>query len=613
MTRDVEMARGRTARWLVCLLTIVLGSASGAFAQDGANVLVVVNTASPVSAPIAARYLRARAIPAEHVVRLTTGVDDEIERAQYERQIERPIAEWIAGHDAQDRILYIVLIKGVPLRITGTTGRQGTLASVDSELTLLYRRLVGGRVAAVGPIVNPYFLGARPLSESRLFRHAEHDVYLVSRLDGFVEADVNGLIDRGAAPVRSGVFLLDSIGPAADRVTAGWLRAAADALVAAGYRGRVELDTTPAAVRNRKNVLGYVSWGSNDPALHTRRLGVGFAPGALAALLVSTGARTVKEPPDKWQPSGAVDTAAFFARSPQSLTADLIRDGVTGVAGYVDEPFLDGTLRPDILLPAYVAGSNLVESFYLAMPTLSWQAVVFGDPLCAPFRNRALVPEDTQPPLDAETELPTYFSQRRVAWLTSTGLSSVAVKLMLKGEGRRRRGDPAGTRQALEQATALEPRLTAAHRTLAAVYDELGEHGLAIERYRRVLAEAPDDLLSLNNLAYGLAVHARSPGEALAFAQKAYAQSKGNVASINDTLGWIHYLLDQHIEAEKYLTDAAAAEPNNADVQLHLAYVYVARGRRELAARALARCLQLDRTFAERADVKQLRAQLGSR
>ena len=613
MTRDVERAGRRAVQRLVCMLSIVLGSAGAALGQDGANVLVVVNTASPVAAPIAARYLRARAIPAEQVVRLTTSTDDEIDRTQYERQIERPIAEWIAARDAQDRILYIVLIKGVPLRITGTTGRQGTLASVDSELTLLYRRLVGGRVVAMGPIANPYFLGARPLSESKLFSHAEHDVYLVSRLDGFVEADVNGLINRGAAPARSGAFLLDSAGPAADRVTAGWLRATADALVAAGYQGRVELDATPAAVRNRRNILGYVSGGSNDPSLRTRRLGVGFAPGALAALLVSTGARTVKEPPETWQPSAAVEPAALFARSPQSLTADLIRDGVTGVAGYVDEPFLDGTIRPNILLPAYVAGSNLIESFYLAMPTLSWQAVVFGDPLCAPFRNRALLPEDTQPQLDTETELPTYFSQRRVALLTSTGLSSEAVKLMLKGEGRRRKGDPAGTRQALEQATALEPRLTAAHRTLAAVYDELGEHSLAIERYRRVLAEAPDDVLSLNNLAYALAVHGQAPQEALALAQKAHARSKGSVPSITDTLGWIHYLLGEHAEAEKYLSDAAAAAPNNADIQLHLAHVYVARGRRELAARALARCVQLDTTFAERADVKKLRAQIGNR
>jgi Tfp pilus assembly protein PilF len=155
--------------------------------------------------------------------------------------------------------------------------------------------------------------------------------------------------------------------------------------------------------------------------------------------------------------------------------------------------------------------------------------------------------------------------------------------------------------------------LIAAHRILASVYEELGEHGLAIERYRRVLTDVPDDVLSLNNLAYALAVHQKAPADALPLAQKAHALSKGSVASITDTLGWIHYLLGQHLEAEKYLGEAATAAPNNADVQIHLAHVYVARGRNDLAARAIARSLQLDPALAERAEVKALRVRLGSR
>ena len=31
----------------------------------------------------------------------------------------------------------------------------------------------------------------------------------------------------------------------------------------------------------------------------------------------------------------------------------------------------------------FVQGRNLAESFYLALPHLSWQAVVLGDPLCS--------------------------------------------------------------------------------------------------------------------------------------------------------------------------------------------------------------------------------------
>jgi Tfp pilus assembly protein PilF len=182
---------------------------------------------------------------------------------------------------------------------------------------------------------------------------------------------------------------------------------------------------------------------------------------------------------------------------------------------------------------------------------------------------------------------------------------------MLKGEERRRQGDRIGSRQALEQATKLEPRLTGAHRLLAATYEELGEHALAIEHYRLVLDEAPDDLLALNNLAYALAVHAGKPADALEPARKAHALSRGRVPSITDTLGWVHYLLGEHAEAEKYLMEAAAAAPNSADVQLHLAHVYLARGQRELASRTLARSLQLDAKLGQRDDVKALRAKLG--
>jgi hypothetical protein len=80
-----------------------------------------------------------------------------------------------------DRILYLVLTKGVPLRIAGTTGFEGMIASVDSELTLLYRRLAGDNVQTRGRIDNPYFLGARPVAEAKAFTHRDHDIAFAGR------------------------------------------------------------------------------------------------------------------------------------------------------------------------------------------------------------------------------------------------------------------------------------------------------------------------------------------------------------------------------------------------------------------------------------------------
>src|SRR4030095_14049690 len=133
---------------------------------------------------------------------------------------------------------YIVLTKGVPLRVPGTDGRDGTVASVDSELTVLYRKLLGLNVALAGRVSNPYFLGDRPIPDAQPFTRFIGDIYLVTRLDGFTLADVVKLIDRGMAPVPDGKIVLDEKvtgTEAADR----WLQQAGDRLRQAGAGDRV--------------------------------------------------------------------------------------------------------------------------------------------------------------------------------------------------------------------------------------------------------------------------------------------------------------------------------------------------------------------------------------
>ena len=121
-------------------------------------------------------------------------------------QIQAPIADWIRKNSAQDRILYIVLTKGIPLRVKGTSGRDGTMASVDSELTLLYRRLTGAEPPLAGPLANPYFLGdaadrageaVQPPGLRHLPRHAPRRLHR----GRCAEADRPG---RGAVARRAG-------------------------------------------------------------------------------------------------------------------------------------------------------------------------------------------------------------------------------------------------------------------------------------------------------------------------------------------------------------------------------------------------------------------------
>ncbi len=174
--------------------------------------------------------------------------------------------------------------------------------------------------------------------------------------------------------------MLDQKAIAADRGGDFWLAETADRLRAAGEAPRVLLETTRAIAATTDPVLGYFSWGSNDPANQLRDMGLKFSPGAIGGLMVSTDGRTFREPNPSWRPAIAGSTSGG-----QSLVGDLIREGITGVSGHVAEPYLDAIIRPQILFPAYLAGFNLAESFYLAMPFLSWQDLVIGDPLCAPF------------------------------------------------------------------------------------------------------------------------------------------------------------------------------------------------------------------------------------
>jgi uncharacterized protein (TIGR03790 family) len=593
------------------LLALVLAAvASRATAQSGDNVLLVVNESSADAVRIAEHYARVRGVPQAQMLRIKVDASaDDIERAAFVAQIEQPVSDWIRRHSAHDRILYLVLTKGIPLRVRGTSGRGGTMASVDSELALLYRKLAGTEPSLSGPLANPYFQGDAPVAQARLFSHQNSDLYLVTRLDGYKVDDALALIDRGAAPVRDGRILLDQKGGLIESGGDTWLKAAADWMASHGFGDRVVLEPTSRVLTDEKAVLGYYSWGSNDPAITTRNRGIGFVPGAIAGMFVSTDARTFKEPPAGWTTGPWTDRTRFFAGSPQSLTGDLIREGVTGVAGHVSEPYLDATIRPNVLFPAYLSGFNLAESFYLAMPFLSWQTVVVGDPLCAPFPRKTLQPSDIDGGIDPATEMPALFSARRKQAVIALGVKPDAAVWLLRSEARTAVGDKTGTVRALEEATVIDPRLTAAHLLLAQAYDEARDYDKAIERYRKVLAVNPNDAAALNNLAYALAVRKGQPAEAIGYAERAMKLAPGN-ATIADTLGWIQHLLGRDTEAAQVLAGAVKGLPGNAEVRLHAATVYEAVGMHELAMKELQEALRLDPSLANSEDVRALRAKI---
>lgn len=597
---------------LALLLAALAAGPPAAWGQTGRNVLLVVNSASDDSRRIAEHYAAARQVPAEQIVRLALPVRDEISSAEFQRAIERPLAAWFLQSGAHDRILYIVLTKGVPIRIGGTSGLEGTMASVDSELTLLYRRMTGRPAPTMGRLPNPYYLAARPLAEAKPFSHDPHDIFLVSRLDGYTADEAIRLINRGKAAQASGNFLLDMKATLVDRGGDAWLRTAAARLGEQGLAARVTLDESATVINHQQHVLGYYSWGSNDPANRLRTFDVKFEPGALAAMFVSTDGRTFTAPPDNWTIGTWEQRESYYAGSPQSLTGDLIRAGATGVAGHVAEPYLDATIRPEILFPAYTRGFNLAESFYLAMPFLSWQTVVVGDPLCAPFpRSVALTSSTIDPKVDPRLDLPPYFGAKRLAVLMAEamGMREEGLRFGIQGETRLARGDTAGARQAFEAAAMAEPRLDLANRTLGSLYEQAGQYDAAVDRYRRVLANNPNDIIALNNLAFLLAVRQHKPKEGLAYAERAFTLANG-APLVGDTFGWLLHLSGDNAQSLQHLRRAVAGAPAQGEVRFHYAAVLAATGDRAAAQRELTKALELDESLKGRPEVVALRKTL---
>lgn len=356
--------------------SVLLALASaGAWGQTAQNVLLVVNQNSSVSRRIGEYYVHKRGVPLANVCQIHTTAEEEISRAVYDAQVEAPIARCLLDGRLADKILYLVTTLEAPLKIADPIQAPAgtTAASVDSELALLYSKLKGVRIHLPGVTRNPFYGRA----EAK-FGHPQFPIYLVTRLAGYDFEDVRGLIDRAQLGVNRGMFVIDLKGLDASNGN-DWLREAAKRLPAQ----RVLLEETGKVLYGVHDVLGYASWGSNDGQRTQRRLGFEWRPGAIMTEFVSFNARTFKRPPVGWNITPHWrEPASFYAGAPQTLTADYIHEGVTGASGHVYEPFLSNTPRPEVLLSAYFNGRDLAQSYYLAIPSLSWMNVVIGDPLC---------------------------------------------------------------------------------------------------------------------------------------------------------------------------------------------------------------------------------------
>jgi len=321
-----------------------------------------MNSSSSISDSIGRYFAGVHHIPEQNLIYITVPTTEEINSAQFEN-LRQQIESIFISRNLTDSINYIVTTKGMPLKVNRYSSFLNS--SVESELSLILGPYASS-IGKYGWVNSPYF------NQQHDFIRSLYGIYLVTRLDGYSYNDIKNLIDRSSSIPRSipsgANFVLDE-DPTYQSLVSSLNNNMETAAAALQARGQiVTLDTTTAFLIHQSNVLGYISWGSNDrnQGMYTTNA-IPFntyLPGAIAETYVSTSARSFVYPP-------------LYG---QSLIADLIAEGVTAANGYTYEPYSNAVTDVGILLPMYIDGYTVAESYYAATRFLSWMDVIIGDP-----------------------------------------------------------------------------------------------------------------------------------------------------------------------------------------------------------------------------------------
>jgi uncharacterized protein (TIGR03790 family) len=356
-----------------------------------ARVVIVANAAQPESIQLARYYAMRREIPAANVVALPFPADETLSWSVFVDAVWQPLQDelirrgWIdavassrldaAGRKRLTvhghRISYLVLCRGVPLRIAGDPARfidtplvaandriRTNQASVDSELATLAQ----DDPAIMAYLPNPLFRKSNPMA-------ADFAAGIrVSRLDGPDAASARALVDNAMEGERTGLLgraYVDIGGPYAEGDR--WLAELAGTVAGLGFDTGVDRDpgTFAASVRFDAPVL-YFGWYS--PVLNGPMAlpGFRFPPGAVAVHIHSHSAPSLRAGGDGW-------------------VAPLVVRGITATIGNVFEPYLELTHDPRALLAVLRAGGTFGDAVAASQPALSWQTIAIGDPLYRPF------------------------------------------------------------------------------------------------------------------------------------------------------------------------------------------------------------------------------------
>ncbi|WP_197456732.1 TIGR03790 family protein [Cephaloticoccus primus] len=387
--------------------------ASLAFSEDAqaaARLVILANADDADSLRIARHYAAARGVPEANIVALPLPREETISWERFVEKLWEPLQDelikrgWIDALKGSRRdpagrrraassghtISYLVVCRGVPLRIEHAEAFfvpspdidrrpefRSNAAAVDSELSLL----AYGDYNINAYFPNPLFrgervggleLGGRGRSARAVL--SEPCVIKVARLDGPSTRAVLALIDRTLEAEERGLrgrAYVDVRGPHAEGEV--WMEQIAERAQVLGFETQVnrEEGNFSADVRFAEPVL-YFGWYAADVEGPFTRRGFRFEPGAIAVHVHSYSAATLRSDSKGW-------------------AGPLIARGAVATVGAVYEPYLQLMHYPHVLFDGLARGERLADAAYAALPALSWQNVLIGDPLYRPFKHRPAV------------------------------------------------------------------------------------------------------------------------------------------------------------------------------------------------------------------------------
>ncbi|MBI2801650.1 MAG: TIGR03790 family protein [Gammaproteobacteria bacterium] len=317
-------------------------------ALQPAELAIIINVDDPASVDTGEYYRTRRQVPAANVIRIHLGsprqnlAPADFENAQ--RQVKAATSPAVQAY---------ALAWTLPYRV-------GCM-SISSAFAFGY----GTRFCATGckpTAPNPYFDSASR-APYRDFRMRP-----TMLLAGTTEGNVRQLIDRGAhsdaSRPRGRAYLVIT------RDAARNTRSPLFPAIRAAFNSIIPIDIIEAdGIRNRFDVMFYFTGTTAVPGLDT----LGFLPGAVADHLTSAG--------------GQLDGHG------QMSALRWLEAGATGSYGSVVEPcnFPQKFPNPGLVLKYYLAGESLIEAYW---KSVVWpgQGVFIGEPLAAPFDNRAAAP-----------------------------------------------------------------------------------------------------------------------------------------------------------------------------------------------------------------------------